>query len=354
MFTLNRLYLRAYGVLLLSTLPCLGWAAGTPAGTLISNVVTLNYSLAGAPQAMLTSTAAQFLVDEIIHPTLTCQSVPTVAVSSPSVNDVLTFVLTNSGNGTESFSLARTNGGATLLPARYLPKNSAQYDPLNSPTGAIFLETNNVVGFQAGADVAYLPGTNDPLLVAGTSKTIYVLSDTPAVSNGALGDVLLTATSLTPGAAGSPYATKLLNVGDNLGKGASSALVATPLAQAAATGTYSASGVGLLMNKTVLSRVDPTGGTLLMPGTMLTYQITVGLSGVGTATGLVITDPLPADLSYVPASISVGGVAQTDAADADQAQFIAATPTSTGTISVSLGNVVAPANLVITFRATIN
>lgn len=334
--------------------PCLGWAAGTPAGTLIANTATLNYVLNGAPQAPLSSTTAQFLVDEIIQPTLTCQSVPTVAVSTPSVNNVLTFVLTNSGNGTESFSLARTNGGATLLPARYLPKNSVLYDPLNSATGAIFLESNAIPGFQAGADVAYIPGTNDPNLVAGAAQILYVLSDTPVVANGALGDVLLTATSRTAGAAGSPYATRLVGVGDNLGKGVSSALVGTPLAQAAATGTYSASGLGLLMNKVVLTRLDPMGGTLLMPGSVMTYQITVTLSGVGTATGLVVADPLPAELTYVPASITVGGIAQTDAADADQAQFIAATPTTVGQVSVSLGNVVAPANLVFTFRATIN
>jgi hypothetical protein len=45
----------------------------------------------------------------------------------------------------------------------------------------------------------------------------------------------------------------------------------------------------------------------------------------------------------------VDGVAKTDAADADNAQFI----TATQTVSVSLGNVAAPANIVITLRATI-
>jgi hypothetical protein len=44
------------------------------------------------------------------------------------------------------------------------------------------------------------------------------------------------------------------------------------------------------------------------------------------------------------------GLSQTDAADADPAQFMAATQT----VSVSLGNVASPANVVITFRATIN
>jgi uncharacterized repeat protein (TIGR01451 family) len=102
------------------------------------------------------------------------------------------------------------------------------------------------------------------------------------------------------------------------------------------------------MKKSVLSVVDPLGGVLLMPGATMTYQIIVTLNGVGTATGLAISDPIPANVTYVPGSITVGGVAMTDAVDADSAQF------ATNTVSVALGNVAAPASVVITFRATIN
>lgn len=80
----------------------------------------------------------------------------------------------------------------------------------------------------------------------------------------------------------------------------------------------------------------------------MTYQIVATLSGLGTATNLVITDPLPANTTYMPGSIVVNGIAKTDAADADNAQFV------TNTISVSPGNVAAPASVFITFRATIN
>jgi uncharacterized repeat protein (TIGR01451 family) len=82
----------------------------------------------------------------------------------------------------------------------------------------------------------------------------------------------------------------------------------------------------------------------------MTYQIVATLSGAGTASGLVITDPLPATTTYVAGSMVVDGLVQTDAADADLAQFMAAAQT----VSVSLGNVASPANVVITFRATIN
>jgi uncharacterized repeat protein (TIGR01451 family) len=103
------------------------------------------------------------------------------------------------------------------------------------------------------------------------------------------------------------------------------------------------------MNKTVLKVTDPQGGGVAMPGSILTYQIVATLAGTGTATGLVITDPLPVNTTYVPGSMAVNGLAQTDAADADLAQWVG----STQTVSLALGNVAAPATFVIVFRATI-
>ena len=119
-------------------------------------------------------------------------------------------------------------------------------------------------------------------------------------------------------------------------------------AQTSATGSYITSGLRLVVSKTVADVLDPNGGAVVMPGSVMTYEIAVALSGVGTAVNLVITDPLPAETTFVPGSISVGSIAKTDAADADNAQF------SANTVSVSLGDVAAPANVVITFRATIN
>ena len=322
--------------------------AATPAGTLITNTAIVNYAIGGTPQSPMSSLAAVVLVDEIIQPILTCQSLPNVAVNSPSINDVLTFLLTNGGNGSESFSIVRSNGPLPLPAGNYTPINSIAYDPLNTPTGAIFLETNNVAGFQPGADLAYVPGVNDPVIAAGKGLVVYVLSDTTNVPANAQGDVLLTVTSRTTGAAGAAVATRLLGVGENLGNGAGNAIVVTPRAEAAATCSYVATGLGFVMNKSVLSVADPLGGALLMPSAVMTYQITVNLNGVGIASGLVVSDPIPANLTYVPGSIAVGGVAMTDAIDADIAQF------ATNTVSVSLGNVAAPASVVITFRATIN
>ena len=333
---LRRLSVIAW-ILLLA--PQISWAAGTPAGTIISNVATVNYSLGSNIQPPLPSAPTTFQVDELIQSELTWQDAAPVAVNAPGTNDALTFLLTNTGNGQEAFGLMRTNGP--------LPLPAGNYTPLNGTIGSIFLENGLQPGFQAtgpNADAAYVWGTNDPSLTPDAGQIIYVISDTPNVAAGLQGEVLLAAASHTAGAAGAAPGTGLAG----LGQGGGFAVVGASSAQASAKGSYLTNGLGLAVNKTIAGVVDPNGTAVLMPGAVMTYQLAVELTGSGTATNLIITDPLPANITYVPGSISVGGLAKTDAADADNAQFAA------NTVSVSLGNVASPANIVITFRATIN
>lgn len=325
-------------VLLLLLTPKIGWAAGTLAGTIINNTVSLDYSLDGEVQTPV-SASATVKVDELIHPVLTWQDAAPVTVNVPDSNDALTFLLANSGNGREAFSLTRTNGP--------LPLPAGNYIPLDGSIGSIYLENGLQPGFQANgpdADTVYVAGANDPDLAPDAGQILYVLSDTPAVGANIMGEVLLTAASLTAGAAGAAPGTGLAG----LGQEGSFAVVGFTRAQITAKGSYLTDGLGLAINKTVAAVLDPKGTDLVMPGAVMTYQIAVALSGTGTAANLVIADPLPAETTYVPGSISVNGAARTDSADADDTQF------SANTVSVSLGNVAAPANFVITFRATIN
>ena len=319
---------------------CHTWAGGTAAGTIISNTATVSYEISGVPQTAASSAPVTIKVDELIQPIVTWQDAAPVSVNSPGINDVMSFLLVNGGNGTEAFSLSRTNGPAPVLPGNYIPQNGTG--------GSIFIENGLQPGFQISgpnADTAYIAGTNDPSLATGGSKIIYVLSDTPSgIANNSQGQVLLAATSLTPGAAGSPLGTAFAGAG----QGGGFAVVGTAGAQASAIGSYITSSISVVITKTVANITDPNGTAVAMPGAILTYQIAVAVSGTGSASNLVINDPLPVDTTYTPGSIIVDGVSQTDAVDADLAQF------SANTISVSLGNVAAPANHVITFRATIN
>ena len=317
------------------------WAIGTPAGTSIANSASLSYMVGPGVPSIATSNTVLFRADEVIQPLLTWQDATPVAVSTPGSDSVLSFLLTNAGNGSESFALTRTNGPPPLPLGNYTPQNGS--------VGSIYLESGLQAGFQASgpnADTAYVAGTNDPALAPDASLIVYVISNTPSVAANAQGNVLLTASALTPGTAGAVAGTALAG----LGQGGGFAVVGGSGAQANATGIMIASGIGLLIAKTVQSVLDPQGTAVVMSGSVLTYRIAATLSGAGTASNLVITDPLPAGTTYVPGSIAVNGLARSDTADADNAQYIALTRT----VSVALGNVAAPANILITLRAIID
>lgn len=322
--------------------PQLSWAVGTTAGTTISNSASLSYSIGGIAQASITSVAVTLLVDEKIN--LTVVGGVTTSVATPATAQATAFTVTNNSNSALDFSLTVTWAIA-----------GDNFDPTAC---SAFVESGATAGYQAAQDIA----TYIDELAAGATKTVYAVCDIPAaLGSGNTGLVGLTAT-----AQGNFNATGYVATAGALGgvltetAGANTANVDILFADIAGTediardakhsahNTYSVSIPTLTITKTVASVLDPSGGSVVMPGSVITYQIAVVLTGAGTITGLVITDPLPASTTYVPGSITVNGVTKTDAVDADNAQF------SANTVNVSLGNVAAPASITITFRATIN
>jgi uncharacterized repeat protein (TIGR01451 family) len=312
------------------------FAVGTPAGTPITNSATLTFSIGGQAAAPVTAVAAGVVVAEVINVLLTAQDGSPLAVNSPDAGKALTFLLTNTGNGKEAFGLTRNNQLA-----------GDQFDPV-SAGGAIYLESGAQPGFQASgpnADIAYAPGSNDPVLLADGSRVIYLVSNIPAAQpTGAVGNASLSAASTTPGAAGATPGTTLPARGD----AGVDAIVGASRAQATAQGSYIVSGLVLNVLKTVAAVSDTQGGTLVMPGSVLTYRVVLTLSGTGIAENLAFSDPLPAATTYLPASLTVDGAARSDAVDADNASVVA------GAVGVVFGNTPAPATRVIEFKATVN
>lgn len=310
------------------------WAGLTPAGAVINNTVTLDYDVAGLP-ASVTSNTASVTVVELINVVLQWQDPSPVPVNSPDNADALSFLLTNTGNGIEAFSITRNNA----------PSVSDQYNPLTSAT-SLYRESNGIPGFQSGVGGDTLV-TGDLTLNAEESIVLYLLSDTPgALATGNTGHVALTAVSTTAGAAGAAPGTSLSGLGD----GGIDAVVGNSRAQATADGIYIVSGLSVNLVKTVsvLEGGDAAAGKTLI------YTITANFVGSGTATNFVIVDPLPPQLTYVPGSTSLGGVAQTDADDApvDQTKFAG------NTLTVALGDITVtpatPVTRVITLRASVN
>lgn len=93
--------------------------------------------------------------------------------------------------------------------------------------------------------------------------------------------------------------------------------------------------------------VSPTGTQ--PPGTELTYAISVSNTGSATAQAIVVSDILSSYLQYTPASITLGGAPQTDAADGDFGRY----DTTTGTVFVNLTALTSGSTVPVTFKAKV-
>jgi uncharacterized repeat protein (TIGR01451 family) len=315
------------------------WALGTPAGTVIANTATVTYALDGDPTVRTISASHSFSILEVIDGVVAWQDAAPVQVGSPQADSALTFLLTNTGNGPEAFALTSTD----TLPG----------DDFDPAAQSVWLETNGIAGLQTGGatpDTHYQAGLNDPDLPADHSVKIYLLSNIPSgLSDGATGRARLNAAATTPGAANAPAGTALPGAGLN----GVDAVVGTSQAQGGAVGSYAVASVGVSLTKSIHRIVDRFGGSQPYPGAQVTYRILVQVSGGGAAEGLVISDPIPAGMTYLPGSIVLDGAAQTDASDApvDHSDFNVTNP---GTVTVNLGDAAAPATHAIDFTTTIN
>ena len=123
---------------------------------------------------------------------------------------------------------------------------------------------------------------------------------------------------------------------------------------------YTPSFVGVSKSVTNLSGNNPA-----KVGDTLQYQLSFTNSGQDTATDVVIRDPLPANLSYVPGSILVTSganastTAKTDATGDDVGEYVAAdrlvrVRLGTGANATSGGTIVPGASTTVVFRATLD
>ncbi len=341
-------------------------AVGTAAGTTITNNATANYSVAGVAATAATSTVS-IRVDELISVRVTAP-VAATAVNTPDTNRVLAFTVSNVGNGTELF---------TLTPN--LAVGGDQFNPTPGTAGQLFLDINNNGVLDVGTDTLIA----GPITInADQSVRVLLVSNIPAaLVNGNQGVVTLTAASATAGAAGAAPGTILTNLGTpTVGGGTIDAVVGVgpggmvPVPDSgsddSANGTYVVAAVTVTIVKEVLSVTNPfgvvsgpcnvgappAGCSVFVPGTIVQYQVTVTVSGTGTAQAVTITDNIPVNSTYVANSIRVGAAARTDAVDADNASC-SGCGNAVGTVAVVLGDITAagvPIINLIDYRITIN
>lgn len=304
-------------------------ALGTPAGTPVANNATVAWNV-GPGTAFTANASTQFLVDELVQVTVTLQSVSPVAVTSPDTNRQLAFLLTNTGNGNESFTLALN---AALA--------GDQFDPTNA---RIYLDTNGTTAYEPGVDPLYVLNSNDPLLAPDASRWVFVLCDVPpALANGNLGNVSLTATSKT----GTGVGTIVIAGGD----GGTDAVIGGGGGTSAFTGGYQVNDLAVSVVKSAVV-LDLGGGSTPAPGSRITYSLAVTVGGTGSVANLVITDPLPPFTTWVAGSLSLDGTPLSDVVDGDSGDFGG---TAANRVTVALGSAAGgSATRTISFAVTIN
>lgn len=306
------------------------YAAGTTAGTDIQNMASATYDTPGGP-VTVDSNIVVVKVDELLDVTIVSSDPGDVTTSATKTGNVQTFRVTNTGNGSEAFVLKANTANA-----------GDDFDPTLKE---IVLDTNSNGVYDAGVDVVYVAGSNEPVITPDQSKTVFVITSTPSgVANGNRAEVSLTAEAATgTGAPGTSFAGK--------GQGGGDAVVGSTGADSVASGflVVRASSVTFVKSAAIS---DPFGGQRPVPGAVVTYSLVATVSSAGALTNLVITDPIPTGVTYQAGSMTLQAatgapVTLTDAADSDAGSY-------NGTrVAVSAGNVPAGETRTVTFKAVI-
>lgn len=290
-------------------------AVGTPAGTDIDNTARADYVIAGSRGSAFGTVS--FRVDEKLDVNVSWQDAANIGVTTPDSDRVTTWLLTNTGNGSDSYTLTVNNA-----------LGGDQFDPAFVD---IYLDANGNGTFESTLDSLYAPGVNDPLLAPDAALVIFVRNSMPAgLNSGDLGNSELVATSNT--GSGLP-GTSIANAGDN----GTAAVIGTSGGTVSDIGVHEVSNTSVALMKTVVV-TDPSGGNQPVTGAKLTYRIDATVTGPGMATGVVVTDALPTNTSYTSGTLILNSVTLTDLADGDAGDVGA---TTANTVTVNLGDLTA-------------
>jgi uncharacterized repeat protein (TIGR01451 family) len=301
-------------------------AAGTAAGTTITNTATATYTDGSGNPVNVPSNPVDIRVDEVLNVTVVSADPGDVSAAPGATNQILSFTVTNTGNGSEAFRLS--------------PINAIGGDNFDPATTSLVIDNGDGV-YNAATDTVYIAGTNDPVLAPDTSVKIFVLSTIPgAAIDGWRGQTDLTATAVTgSGTPGTSFAGQ--------GQGGGDAVVGATTANARAGGFYVVNSATVSFVKSASVR-DPFGGSKSVPGAVITYTLVATVNGSGALNNLAAGDPIPANTTYLPGSITSQSVALTDATDADAGEFAA------NRVTVRFGTVPGGQTRTVTFKVTIN
>lgn len=341
-------------------------AAGTVAGTSISNQASASYSVNGSPQTT-TSNTSTFLVDRKVNFTLVTDQGANTSVNIGQTGAVINFKLTNLTNGTQDFFFdVDQNVLAGILTGT---------DNFDATNVHVYVDKNGNGVYDPLVDT----GTYVDELAADASIEVFVVSDIPNQSNANLALIDLHGTVAAGGTAGTQGAAlvaSLLNTdntvdivfADNDSDGIGPDLPRDGQARAYAAYEVNVHNVALTVAKS--SQVISDGVNLVnpkaLPGATVQYCLTVNNGTLLTpANNVTLTDVIPANTTYVPGSITVGGLGTggvcllngfTQNDDGTQAlgPYTGSFNTTTKTVTAGIPLLLGGASLAVSFRVTIN
>ena len=330
------------------------FAAGTTAGTTITNTATVDYQVGGVAQGQQ-SASNNFTVDRRIN--LLVEEVGTVTtnVVPGQTNAVTTFQLTNSSNETLDFALVASQiagGTAAHGGTDTFNVNNVRIYRDNTSTGTI--------GSWDAGDTLITSYIDE--LVVDTAIRLFVVADIPAaLANNSVAGVTLRATAREGGGVGTQGAVITETTGANTaGKDTVFGDLAGVAGDVARDGSHSANDdytvqtATLAVTKTSRVISDPFNNTTnpkLIPGAVVEYCIAVTNSGGAAATSVAINDPVPGQLTFNAGTILLGGTVTSGTCDFNGTAGGSYTaPNVSGTIA----SIAAGASSTLVFRATVN
>ena len=278
------------------------FAAGTAAGTTVSNQATVNYQVGGVSQTAVTSNNYQFVVDRKINLTVATTNGAAVAVTPGTSGNVLTFTLQNTGNGTQDFNIsavARSGGTGAF----------GGTDNANAASVAVFAESGATGGYQAGQDTA----TYVDELAADGTKTIYIVGDfsSGTYTDGQIASYHLLVEGRVGGAASSQGAALTETAGADTvgsvdivfadGQGSATSNDASRDAKYSEDSDFEIAAANLTVTKASAVISDPFNSTTnpkAIPGAVVEYTITItNAASASTATSVSFTDSLATEIT---------------------------------------------------------
>jgi len=294
-----------------------------PAGTLIESTAEATYDDGGVARTASSNTV-QVRVDELLS--VAAASLDAGPVTVRSGPGVLSFLVSNTGNGPEALALEVVT--------------AVSGNAFEATLDSIAVDSNDNGVHDPGVDAVLPAPSTTVTLPAGETQRVFVIVGVPAgIVDGAQSAVSLIARTATgTGAPGTVFA--------GAGESGGDAVVGAGGGMATATGQMvgSASTVTLVKWASVS---DPFGGSNATPGATITYGIAATVTGSAPIDALAITDAIPAGTRYVPGSLDLDSAPLTDAAGDDAGEASAAG------IAVTLGTVPGGTSRTVTFAVLI-